>query len=304
MSELEQYKERLRMALSAAKICIFEVDLVKQLYTFFENAQAIFGVSDDTILQDVRPYSALDPEAYRLAVSAYFSHPEDADVIEAAFEEILNGRQTTYEARMKAGGSAFTWCEIHVAPIMEKGKPVRMVGVITDISDIKAKTDRLKQAVHLDDFTGLYRKGYTITRIKEALREGLHGESALIVLDIDYFKSFNDTYGHDEGDKIIKAISLQIKKAFRETAIIGRFGGDEFIIFVRDLKDKERLREKLKYILRVTVDGFVCTTSIGVACCPTDAKSFDDLFKKADLALYKAKSQKGTVIYFQEIDQR
>ena len=69
MDEIKQYKERLRIALSAAKICIFEVDLQRQLYTFFENAEVIFGVSGDVILKEVQPFSKLDPEAYRLAVS-------------------------------------------------------------------------------------------------------------------------------------------------------------------------------------------------------------------------------------------
>ena len=91
MDELKQYKERLHIALTSAKICIFEVDLIRQLYTFFENAEAIFGVSDETILNAVRPYSMLEAEAYRLAVSAYFSHPDDEEVIAMAFRRILNG---------------------------------------------------------------------------------------------------------------------------------------------------------------------------------------------------------------------
>ena len=64
MNELTQYKERLHVALTAAKICIFEVDIQKQLYTYFENAEVIFGVSGESILKDVQPYSRLDPEAY------------------------------------------------------------------------------------------------------------------------------------------------------------------------------------------------------------------------------------------------
>ena len=75
MDELERYRERLNIALNAAKICIFEVDLTKQLYTFFENAEVIFGVSGDVILNDVRPFHLLDPDSYRRACSEYFSHP-------------------------------------------------------------------------------------------------------------------------------------------------------------------------------------------------------------------------------------
>ena len=83
--QIEPYKERLHIALSAAKICIFEVDLTRQLYTFFENSEAIFGVTGEKILRDVQPYSRLSPEEYQKAVSLYFSHPDDSEVISAAF---------------------------------------------------------------------------------------------------------------------------------------------------------------------------------------------------------------------------
>ena len=83
--ELSSYKERLHIALKASKICVFEVDLSKQLYTFFENAEDIFGVSGETILNDVQPYSKLNPTEYQNAALKYFSHPDDADVINEAF---------------------------------------------------------------------------------------------------------------------------------------------------------------------------------------------------------------------------
>ncbi|MCC8086061.1 MAG: diguanylate cyclase, partial [Clostridium sp.] len=200
MNELEQYKERLRIALSAARICIFEVDILRQQYTFFENAETIFGVSGDDILKDVQPYSVLEPEAYRLAVSEYFSHPDDWEVIEDAFAQILNGKPAIYDARMKAGGSGFIWCRIHVTPIIEDNKPVRMIGVIMDITDTKKKTESLEQAVNRDAFTGFYNKEYSITLIRDILEERKNLQHALVILDIDKFTHFNDTYGPDQGD--------------------------------------------------------------------------------------------------------
>lgn len=103
LSEENHYKQRLSIALKAAKICVFEVDLTQQLYTFFENAEDIFGVSGDIILNQVQPYSTLSPDEYKEAVTAYFSHPDDAAIIDAAFRDIYCGRATTYIARMKAG---------------------------------------------------------------------------------------------------------------------------------------------------------------------------------------------------------
>lgn len=303
MDEIKQYKERLRIALSAAKICIFEVDLQRQLYTFFENAEVIFGVSGDVILKEVQPFSKLDPEAYRLAVSDYFSHPDDVDVIGTAFTRILSGVPATYEARMKAGGSEFIWCRINVTPILEDGKPVRMIGIIADITDIKEKTDSLRQAVNMDNFTGLYNKGYTIALINDVLRKKKYLKHALLILDIDNFKSFNDTFGHDEGDKVLQGVSQQLKKTFRKTDIVGRFGGDEFIIFVQDIEDDQWLRDKFRNLLSIQVGGFTCSNSVGVAFFPQDAEVFNELFKKADQALYHAKIQKEKYIFFSEIER-
>lgn len=302
MDEINQYKERLRIALKAAKVCIFEVDLLRQLYTYFENAEVIFGVSGDDILTDVRPYSVLEPKEYHRAVSAYFSHPDDEEVIEAAFKRMFDGEPAVYEARMKAGGSRFVWCRVNVTPILENGKPVRMVGVITDITDIKERTESLELAVNLDDFTGLYNKGYTISLIRNILRKEPHSVHALMILDIDDFKKFNDTYGHIEGDKVIQAVSCRIKNTFRKSDIVGRFGGDEFIIFIPDIGEAQWLYNKFPELTRVEADRYTCTNSVGVAVFPQDAKNFDELFKKADTALYRAKTRKGRAMFFQDIE--
>lgn len=82
------------------------------------------------------------------------------------------------------------------------------------------------QAVKLDAFTGLYNKEHTIKLITENLRRESHMKHALIILDIDNFKNFNDTFGHFEGDKVIKAVAEKIQNTFRKTDIAGRFGGD------------------------------------------------------------------------------
>ena len=154
----ERYKERLNIALKAAKICVFEVDIANQLYTFFENAEDIFGVSGEVILKEVQPFCNLAPDSYRRAVSEYFSHPDDIAVIEEAFKSIFDGKAITYEARMRAGGSGFVWCKIDVTPIIENGVPVRMIGVITDITTVKTKINELENAVKHDSFTGLWDK--------------------------------------------------------------------------------------------------------------------------------------------------
>lgn len=297
LEEAKEYKERLSIALKAAKICVFEVDLIRQLYTFFENAEDIFGVSGEVILNDVRPYSKLKPADYQKAVSEYFSHPDDEETIDRAFQSIFSGQTTTYEARMRAGGSDYLWCKIDVTPIIENQVPVRMIGVITDISSLKNRTDRLEQEVKLDNFTGLYNKKYAIQLTEELMQKNLAYRNALILLDIDHFKSFNDTYGHALGDEAIQLVADTLKLSFRKTDVIGRFGGDEFIIFVSNIPGEEWLSKKLDRLLHYENSRFCCTGSVGVAVFPEDATDFSGLFAKADAALYQAKLYREKYVF-------
>lgn len=304
-NETALFKERLTIALKAAKICVFEVDLIQQLYTFFENSEDIFGVPGDIILKDVQSYSSLSADEYRLAVSNYFAHPDDEAVIAKAFQSVLSGQATTYEARMRAGGSDYVWCKINATPIFDHDKPVKMIGVITNISDIKRENDFLKEKASLDLFTGLYNKQAAKMMIEKTLSTQKDKSHALVFLDINNFKAYNDTYGHYTGDKAIKTLADLIKKTFRSSDILGRFGGDEFIILITDLmpdfSDTAWLCEKIQPIVRFQSCSHSLATSIGVAIYPQDAVTFEDLLKKADKALYYSKTQENAISFFSQL---
>lgn len=302
INEKDLFKERLTIALKAAKICVFEVDLEQQLYTFFENAEDIFNVSGDVILKEVQPFSQLSPQAYRAAVSNYFSHPDDEVIIERAFMNILNGKAATYEARMRAGGSDYRWCKIDVTPILSEEKPVKMIGVITDISHIKHQNELLKVQATKDAFTGLYNKEHSIMLIKQLLSQDKLNNHALLLIDVDNFKVYNDTYGHYEGDKALQALAALMNKTFRGADVLGRFGGDEFMIFIHDFSTIDWLCEKLERLLQFQSGEHALTTSIGVALSPSDAIVYDELFLKADKALYHSKLNKGSFTFFSKLD--
>jgi hypothetical protein len=297
---LKNYKERLHIALKAAKICVFEVDIINQLYTFFENSEDIFGVPGEVILNDVQLYSKLDAVGYQKAVSEYFSHPDDADVIDQAFKCIFDGASASYQARMRAGGSDYIWCQIHVTPIIENNIPIKMIGVIMDITNQRTNTEKLINALKLDSFTGLYNKKSSIELIRKSLSENSMQEHALVLLDIDGFKSFNDTYGHAVGDNIVRLVADTVKNLFRATDIVGRFGGDEFILFIKNTPSREWLIEKLHKLIRCEEGNYCCTNSIGISMFPQDATEFNLLFEKADRALYQSKLAKGKIAFFSE----
>ena len=301
MEELEQYKIRLDMALKTANLCIFEVDLLQQKYTYFANSEAIFGIKAETILQDIDTYSALPADAYQKAVSNYFAHPDDHATIDIAFQNIYQGHSASYEARMHANNSKYKWCRIDVTPIMDAPKPIKMIGVITDINSLKQETLALEKAVHFDIFTGLYNKPSFLEIAHQKLMQKPHLQYAVIVSDIDNFKLINDTYGHLAGDDIILSIAQHLQTTFRNQDIIGRFGGDEFIIFVNDIPSISWLCEKIQSLLICSVTTEIaCSNSIGIAMYPQDANNLETLIQYADKALYQAKKQKGTYSFYQK----
>ena len=148
-----------------------------------------------------------------------------------------------------------------------------------------------------DPMTGVLNKASIIRFIKTRMANITQGESIVIaILDLDNFKLVNDTFGHLYGDKIIIRFANIISKCIGTRGIIGRFGGDEFMILLENIKDELDLRSVLRSI-RTSVemefkdigDNISLTTSIGAATYPKDAKDYDELFTKTDYCLYLSK---------------
>ena len=151
-----------------------------------------------------------------------------------------------------------------------------------------------------DDMTGLMNKGALTAAINEFLAKKEKAPGILLMLDIDHFKSINDTYGHDIGDSVITQFGEFLAKHFTNNEVVGRFGGDEFIVFIKNNHDVE----KTKSIARVLIDessDYIklpdpdqkVKVSIGIAMYDGKEKNYSELFKKADTALYEAKADRS-----------
>lgn len=175
----------------------------------------------------------------------------------------------------------------------------------------KYELSRLRSRAEADSLTGLLNSKTLRIRIDEYLRlEGRRGRHALFLIDLDEFKHINDTIGHPEGDRILMETAAQLKKTFRSSDIVGRIGGDEFMVMMRDagsdaivrLKAAE-LRENLR-LLHTGKEGEPITCSMGAAVSDHQGTNFDQLYIKADRAMYGAKAKgKDTFVLFSDMDQ-
>ena len=174
------------------------------------------------------------------------------------------------------------------------------------------ETEDLQNKADTDLLTDLYNKVATERMIKEYLEgEGKDSVSMLFVLDVDDFKKINDTRGHAFGDQVLSQLGHQIKAWFRVNDILGRIGGDEFMIFIKDVKDPEVIRREGSRIKQF-FEGFNVgeytkyspTASVGGAVYPSDADDFESLYKAADKAVYKSKKEgKNRVSFYADLNK-
>lgn len=175
-----------------------------------------------------------------------------------------------------------------------------VVMVINIIGKIRSneKKKELEDKADTDQLTGLNNKLATERKIKEYMAQNPNKQSMMFILDIDNFKKINDTMGHAFGDEVLRSLGTQIGTIFRASDIIGRVGGDEFMVFLKDIStDEDILKEakKVETFFKSFQAGeyvkYKATASIGVAVFPQEGAEFETLYKAADQGLYKAKKR-------------
>jgi diguanylate cyclase (GGDEF)-like protein len=225
------------------------------------------------------------------------------------------GEPQTKEKMVNYTGDSDIWVEIYTYPIFdEMGRVVSVIEYTRNITQRKqAEEERdvlVNKLIHLsrtDDLTGLLNRRALIERLgDEVLRSRRYkADLALIICDIDYFKEINDTYGHDAGDKVLRIISTVIKELLRQTDMIGRYGGDEFLLILPEtsLEGAKEIAERIRHAVEeyeINI-GFAkpikTTLSLGVAQFNVEKEDTNNLIKRADNALYVAKGKGRNRVY-------
>lgn len=167
---------------------------------------------------------------------------------------------------------------------------------LANVEVMRASRDIYKIEAETDKLTGLLNKASTERLAKEMLEDLPEGKvAAFFILDLDHFKEANDTHGHQYGDLILQGFAGALRQSFRPTDIVGRFGGDEFVVLISELPGQEIAERKAHQILRkahrLEIEGRNpgISASIGIAIAPARGRTYEELFQTADRSLYRVK---------------
>ncbi|QQS54812.1 MAG: EAL domain-containing protein [Candidatus Competibacteraceae bacterium] len=183
----------------------------------------------------------------------------------------------------------------------EHGEPTHYVGVLTDISQLKRAEERLVHLVHYDPLTDLPNRLLAQSRLAHAVDQAQRHEQrvGVLLLDLDRFKTVNDSLGHPAGDALLCAIALRLRERLREEDTLARLGGDEFLVVLEHLPRPEEAASVAQNLLDLLTQPFMLpdgsevyvNASIGISLYPDDGSSAADLIQYADTAVYQAKEQ-------------
>jgi diguanylate cyclase (GGDEF)-like protein/PAS domain S-box-containing protein len=247
-------------------------------------------------VQNLLGYAPEELVGRRLA-DVYADPKERQDFLErlAASGGTLSG----YESRLRHKEGHEVWVETNSQYLFnQEGSFIGVEGISRDNTERRRNEARIEFLAHHDPLTDLPNRLLLRDRLERAIVQGERTESrvALVFIDLDRFKTVNDSLGHPVGDRLLREAAQRLRKCVREMDTVSRQGGDEFLIVLTDLKDSDavtRVAEEILATMSVpfSLDGHdvAISCSVGVAVFPEDGRDFDELLKKSDIAMYNAK---------------
>lgn len=288
-------EERYQLILRETESVVFEWDIDKDQITFSDLWTSKYGYSKqiDNFFFFTNNLFSGKSNSYIPLIEDMVAGIVDSDQIECIIPKI-NGEEI--------------WVKIFAKAILnEQGYLIRIVGSISDISQEKQKSMQLLERAQKDGLTKAYNRVTLENLITKELDSHPDQPHIMLVIDIDNFKSINDTLGHACGDEALTKFSDVLISCFRKDDIVGRVGGDEFVVFMRyssqDAKKQidSKCRDFLEAISKIRLsknDSYRICCSIGVAMYLDDGSNYQQLFECADRRLYQAKKNgKNTYFY-------
>ena len=229
-------------------------------------------------------------------------HGDDRDQegIETIRRALADDTEVTTLLRSARRDGTLIWNQIYLAPVRDDhGRVTHHISVVNDVTELVQSRDLLTRQANFDLLTELpnrYRLSERLVQaIGDAQRDGTR--VSVVFMDIDHFKDVNDSLGHGTGDRLLREIGARLASCVAQTDTVARYGGDEFVMVVCSGANEDRLTDVLERVSQafarpVWIDDteFYVETSIGVASFPCDGGDPETLLRRADLAMYRAKS--------------
>jgi diguanylate cyclase (GGDEF)-like protein/PAS domain S-box-containing protein len=288
--------------------------------TIFEEAPVgIFYYDKALVIREInQAFSAIfqAPEDYLIGLDLHTL--TDLNVL-PTIEAVLKNSDGIYEGKYHSKFSGLTlWLDLRTSPLLSaKGEVIGGVGIVNDITRQKRAEEKLERQANYDSLTGIPNRKLLKDRLQQAVaRYKRHQTIAgLLFMDLDHFKTINDSLGHQAGDALLRETAKRLKGILRAEDTVARFGGDEFVILLPDLgKDNktallnaETTAHRVHEVLCepfFDIEGHPLQTnaSIGIAITVNNAECAGDLLKHADLAMYEAKKSGRNTTCFYQLD--
>ena len=297
---LRESADKLRIMIDAADFYEWDWDVLRDTLTWGRNPAGLLGPPDER--------TGKYPD-FRDIV-----HPEDRErYLAQAQHTMRTGDPYSVEFRILERDGAVRWIATYGKCVFNStGAPVRMLGVSQDITEPKQAQDEIQKLAFTDALTGLPNRRLLIDRLKHALATSARSqrEGALLFIDLDNFKTLNDTQGHDTGDLLLQLVTQRLVACVREGDTVARLGGDEFVVLLQDLNENppqaaiqveavgEKILSALSQVYLLADYVHHSSASIGAALFGPQRESVDELLKRADLAMYSAKAAGRNTLRF------
>jgi diguanylate cyclase (GGDEF)-like protein/PAS domain S-box-containing protein len=288
-ASLDVSEDRWKFALEGAGDGVWDWDMVTDKVFRSARWKEIYGYTNNEI-EDTA-------SAGRMLV-----HPDDLMHQIEDTQDYLRGKKNVYvsEFRLLCKDGTWKWTLSRGMVISRSldGKPLRMIGTHTDISERKNSENQLLQLAHYDQITNLPNRVLFLDRFQQVLTNAhRHNQPVtLMYLDLDRFKEVNDTLGHDMGDILLKEVAERLMKCVRADDIVARMGGDEFTVILNNVNHQINTERITQSILNKLTEPFnlggevvYISASIGISVYPANGTEVDALLKNADQAMYFAK---------------
>ncbi len=246
-----------------------------------------------------------DDDIKRLTI---YDLPAD-NLADENLERVRRGEHYLGERPYKRKDGTIVYVEVISYFINVQGRELVSV-LVRDITKQKMEKEHIAYMAYHDVLTGLLNRAYVTKELGELLSQYKFNRDpirkvAIIMADLNDFKKINDTYGHHVGDKVLKEVAGRLKSSLRDSDIIARFGGDEFLIILPDIyRDNlqlvvQKITQMIKKPIKIDHTSIVVGISMGICVCPDDGIELNDVLEKADMAMYKAKKdmEKDWIFY-------